>query len=132
MIDWNAGRYFPADSTWQFVEGTIEILVAGTSDAPSPYWTDVANEVVKSIERHCTSGMRYLDAFVDRQRIAAGWTWEIESAEFGGADEADNARFVLTFRLTGDQYGLWSVAFHATGLPEPNDVFPSRFQRQQQ
>lgn len=41
MIDSNAGRYLSPDGTWQFVDGSVEILVAGTSKAPSPYWTDV-------------------------------------------------------------------------------------------
>ena len=137
MIDWDQSRYFPCrpsdpEGVWRIVHGSIEILVAGTPEGPSPHWIAHANDVINSIDRHCITAMKYLDAFVDRERIAAGSTWIIMSAEFGPIELGQaNARFVLNFQLDRDEYGLWSVAFQSTGLPEPRDVAPSRIQRQQ-
>lgn len=132
MIDWQAGNFISAIDAWQFDGGSLEIIVPGTVEAPSSHWLSIAKDVIASIDRHRTSAAKYLDGFVDRERIDRDSTWELESAEFGMPGELANVRFVLYFHLTSDQYGLWSVAFQGTGLPEPNDVVPSRFQRQQQ
>lgn len=132
MTNWEAGHYNPGAETWQFLDGNFEIVVPGTTAEPNAHWLRIARDTMTAIDQYHAAARQYLDAFVDRNRFANGSEWEAELVEFGNADSLQNIRFTLYYRVAGDEYGLWSVAFHATGLPTPNDLYPVRLARQQQ
>jgi hypothetical protein len=128
MIDWEAGNYNSENNTWQFIDDKFEIVVPGTIAEPNAHWLRIARETIVDMERHLAAASRHLDAFIDRSHFANDGEWEAESIEFGKT----NIRFTIYYRVDGDQYGLWSVAFQPTGLPAPNDINPVYFARQQQ
>ncbi len=132
MVDWQSGHYMSTADAWRFFDGTLEIMVVGTPVAPNSHWLSVAKDVMSSLIRYQYGAGVYLDAFVDRARFASEANWELEFIEFGMPCELAGVRFVLYFRIVGDEYGLWSVAFHATGMAPPHDLYPVRIQRQQQ
>ena len=133
MVEWQAGNFMAGADAWRFWHGHVELRVAGTLDAPSPHWLAVAKDVLSSLDRYQAASVAYLDRFVDRSRFGANAVWELELIEVGLADELAGIRFILSFRMVdGDDYGLWSLALHASGLESPHEVCPLRLQRLQQ
>jgi hypothetical protein len=132
MTNWEAGLYNPGADAWQFLDGNFEVVVPGTIAEPNAHWLRIARDTMNAIDLHHVAARQYLDAFVDRSRFANGNEWEAEFVEFGKATDIPNIRFTIYYRVAGDEYGLWSVSFHPTGLPVPNDLYPVRFARQQQ
>ncbi len=132
MTNWNTGHYNRGADTWQFLDGSFEIVLPGTATEPSAHWLAIARDTMTKIDQHHAVARQYLDAFVDRSRFAHDNTWEAEFIEFGNASDHQSIRFTLYYRIAGDEYGLWSVAFRPTALPTPNDLYPVKLTRQQQ
>lgn len=132
MTNWEAGHYNSDVYAWQFLDGNFEIVVPGTIAEPNAHWIRVARDTMTAIDQHHAAARQFLDAFVDRNRFADGNEWEAAFVKFGDAKDLPNIRFTLYYRVAGDEYGLWSVAFHPTGLPAPSDLYPVRIARQQQ
>lgn len=131
MIDWHNGLYMPGECCWRFINGNLEVLVAGEPTAPDERRLLRAKQVSTLLDRYYESAMHFLDAFVDRKIFAPSANWHLCGAEFGLSEHSESECFRLRFQIDGDQYGLWSVGFRPTGFDAPNDVLPFRLERLQ-
>lgn len=125
------GELHPRCRAWKYLFENLEVYVPGNFHEPIAIWLRIARESMGAINRYHADACTYLDRLVDQKQLANGSDWELEWIKFGGYDERQCIRLTLFYNNSGDPYGLWSVAFQATGLPQPNDLQPVRFSRQQ-
>ena len=136
MIDWESGCYSPRADAWRYLDDDddvdVEVFVPGHIGEPNEHWLRIARETMNDMHRHHAAAKQSMDRFIDRSRITAHAQWEVDSIVFGSSAGANTVRMVIYYRIEGDEYALWSVAFQATGCPAPNDLHPVSFSRQTQ
>lgn len=104
-----------------------EIVVAGEADQPAPARLALVRSAIESVEDLKTKAVAYLDAFVDRAKVAAPGDWHFEGVESGRVPGETEDQCSFYFSLEADVYGEWSVTFQAS----QSRFFPVAFGRRQ-
>ena len=100
-----------------------EIVVAGAA----PARLALVRSAVESVEELKTKAVAYLDAFVDRAKVAAPGDWHFEGVESGRVPGETEDQCSFYFSLEADVCGEWSVTFQAS----QSRFFPVAFGRRQ-
>lgn len=106
----------------------IEIHAVGSAHGPHPQCVEESNAALEDLLTVERGGALFLDAFVDRWRVAgrADASWGLVGIRAELDEETPIVK--VFFELEGDTYGYWSVGFRDAG--GAGRFFPVFFSRQ--
>lgn len=93
-----------------------EVLVAGSRNAPDPERLALMQRVWPRLDELQQRAAGFLDAFVDRARIAPeGHAWDLDGVSSSPRDASATNQVTLHFVIEGDTYGQWAVTLQESG-----------------
>jgi hypothetical protein len=111
--------YFESDGAWLLPgpDGRrCEVLVAGSRNAPDPERLALMQRVLPRLGELHERAAAFLDAFVDRARIApGGHAWDLDRVSSSPRDASATNQVTLHFVIEGDTYGEWAVTLQESG-----------------
>ena len=127
MINLANMRYLANQGVWKLNLPRLEIIVAGTNEAPDPYRIQRANDVIRDLDTIVVKAKEYLRNFVATERLDSTGAWDLGCIEFGRDPDSEMASFEMQFQLDNDIYGLWTVRFRCA----ESGYWPVLFSREQ-
>jgi hypothetical protein len=111
--------YFESDGAWLLPgpDGKrCEVRVAGSRSAPDPERLALVQRVLQRLDELHERAVAFLDAFVDRVRIApGGHAWDLDGVSSAPRDASASNQVTLHFVIEGDTYGEWAVTLQESG-----------------